>query len=190
MTFVMKYSREPQSTTTGADTSCVPKWQWDNCRALLQVQSQAVFPNGNGTTAEHYYRCSHKLCSQMAMGQLHSTTTGAVTSCVPNGDRTTAEHYYRCSHKLCSQMAMGQHPASSPIYPNQHWHRLSSYVSIACKNEYGCLLICDVMQSDRLMQTFRRNLQDPCSEQNIGVSADYPKRRYVTRQTVWNCSSL
>ena len=93
MTFVMKYSREPQSTTTGADTSCVPKWQWDNCRALLQVQSQAVFPNGNGTTAQHYYRCSHKLCSQWRSDNCRALLQVQSQAVFPNGNGTTSSFF-------------------------------------------------------------------------------------------------
>ena len=47
-------------------------------------RSQAVFPTGDRTTAEHSYRRSHRLCSQLAIAQLQSTPTGAVTGCVPN----------------------------------------------------------------------------------------------------------
>jgi hypothetical protein len=54
------------------------------CRTLLQVQAQAVFPAGDRTTAEHYYRCRLRLCSQLAIAQLQNTTTGAGSGCVPN----------------------------------------------------------------------------------------------------------
>jgi len=70
------------STATGAVTGCVPNWQWDNCIAPLQGQSQVVFPTGNGTTV--------------------STTTGAVTSCVPNFLASSLIYPNQHSHTLSS----------------------------------------------------------------------------------------
>ena len=122
-----------------AVTGCVPNWRSHNCRALPQAQSQAVFPTGDRTTAEHSYRRSHRLCSQLAIAKLQSTPTGVVTGCVPNwrshncrallqaqsqavfptGDRTTAEHSHRRSYRLCPELAIAQ-LLDSPIYQNQN----------------------------------------------------------------------
>ena len=153
--------------------------------ALLHVMTVVIKYR---TTAEHYYRRSHRVCSQLAIAQLQNTTTGAVTGCVPNWRSHNCRTLLQVQSRLCSQLAIATLLAASPIYPNQKWHR-PDYVSIAYKNEDGCLLRCDVLQPGRPKQTFRRNFLDSCSEQKTGVWAGYPKRRYWTHTTVQVCNS-